>query len=222
MLKRDAKEAAAIVEHMLDALLSTAADKGRPGSDLRTACGDLRVSAVFLLQTNAIAGPLADCFETARLAGASLVGMAHVRSIIVAERPVSLPAILMMEGGLLFCLATEGRIIATMQFESREDVQQVKLDMTSAFNDAEEIAADAMESSTYQALVALHAAVTAHLVETARPLPRMLQFKFAQPLTTLAIAYKLYDDAGRADELRNENKVVHPAFTRPSGRALSA
>jgi prophage DNA circulation protein len=35
------------------------------------------------------------------------------------------------------------------------------------------------------------------------------------------MAYKLYDDASRCDELRQENKVVHPAFCPPTGRALS-
>jgi len=32
---------------------------------------------------------------------------------------------------------------------------------------------------------------------------------------------RLYSDAGRADELRAENDVVHPAFMRPTGYALS-
>ena len=85
----------------------------------------------------------------------------------------------------------------------------------------EEIAADDMDQMTYQALVRLHAAVTFFLVETARPLPRMLNFQFGAPMPTLVAAYRLYADAGRADELRAENKVVHPAFMRPFGKALS-
>ena len=75
---------------------------------------------------------------------------------------------------------------------------------------------------TFQALIALHGAVTNHLVTTARPLPRMLNFQFFEPLPSLVMAYKLYDDASRCDELREENKVVHPAFCPPTGQALSA
>jgi len=78
-----------------------------------------------------------------------------------------------------------------------------------------------MAQAMYRALVELHGALMFHLIETARPLPRLLAFEFAAPLATLLIGYRLYADAGRADELRAENKVVHPAFAPPSGRALS-
>jgi prophage DNA circulation protein len=50
----------------------------------------------------------------------------------------------------------------------------------------------------------------------------MLNFQFWSPsIPTLIAAYRLYSDAGRADEIRMENKVVHPAFMRPIGKALS-
>jgi prophage DNA circulation protein len=79
-----------------------------------------------------------------------------------------------------------------------------------------------MDQMTYRALVELHAAIIFHMIETARPLPRMLTFKFAEPMPSLQVAHRLYYDAGRADELRTENKVVHPAFMLPTGQALSA
>jgi prophage DNA circulation protein len=37
----------------------------------------------------------------------------------------------------------------------------------------------------------------------------------------LVAAYKLYADASRADDLREQNQVVHPAFMPPTGYALS-
>jgi prophage DNA circulation protein len=64
--------------------------------------------------------------------------------------------------------------------------------------------------------------MTNHLVQTALPLPRMLQYQFAQILPSLVMAYKLYDDASRADEVRDENKIVHPAFCPLAGEALSS
>ena len=109
-----------------------------------------------------------------------------------------------------------------MTFVSRQDVDAIKQQLQQPFQDAEEIAADDMDQMTFQALIALHGAVTNHLVATARPLPRMLGFQFFEPLPSLVMAYKLYDDASRCDELREENKVVHPAFCPPTGQALSA
>jgi prophage DNA circulation protein len=50
----------------------------------------------------------------------------------------------------------------------------------------------------------------------------MLNYRFNQPLPTLVMAYRLYADASRGDELRYENAIVHPAFPPMMGRALSA
>jgi prophage DNA circulation protein len=94
--------------------------------------------------------------------------------------------------------------------------------INATFATLENIVADAMDSLLYMALIRLNAATTHFLTETARPLPRMLAFRFAAPLSTLVAAHRLYDDAGRADELRQENKVVHPAFMKQEGVALSA
>ncbi|MGY4403938.1 hypothetical protein [Bradyrhizobium sp. USDA 3315] len=109
-----------------------------------------------------------------------------------------------------------------MSFVSRQDVVAIKNGLQQPFADAEEIAADDMDSMSCQALVRLHAAITNHLIETARPLPRMLKHRFADVLPILVLAYRLYDDASRADEVRDENKIVHPAFSPITGQALSA
>jgi len=90
------------------------------------------------------------------------------------------------------------------------------------FADAEEVAADDMDQMSYRGLVELHANIIAFLVQTARPLPVMLTFAFAQSMPTLTMSNRLYYDASRADELRNENKVVHPLFMLPTGQALSS
>jgi len=50
----------------------------------------------------------------------------------------------------------------------------------------------------------------------------MLQFVFASPMPTLVMSNRLYYDASRADQLRDENKIVHPAFCPPQGQALSS
>jgi prophage DNA circulation protein len=50
----------------------------------------------------------------------------------------------------------------------------------------------------------------------------MLQWRFSKVMSTLMLAQRLYYDASRADELRNENHIIHPAFSKLAGRALSA
>lgn len=222
MNRHDANEAAPLVDRMLANLVATVPAKGRAGSDARTAIGDTRANAFKLCVGDALGSPLIQCFTLARLAGASLTQIEVVRQGVAAEVTATLGGALVENAGIRLCLATQARIIAALTFVSRQDVDALKQQLQQPFQDAEEIAADDMDQATFAALIALHGAVTNHLVATARPLPRMLNFQFYEPLPSLVMAYRLYGDAGRADELREENKVVHPAFCQQTGRALSA
>jgi|SRR5262245_25720176 len=222
MFKADAIEAAPILQRALVALLAAAPTRGRNGADLRTACGDLFENAELLIQAGLAGEPLDHCFELARKTGMTQKQLSFVRSRVLEETPKLLGAILIKNAIVNMCLGHEGTVIADMRFANREEVNQLKTAMNEIFNQVEEVAADDMDQMSYRTLVELHAAIIYHLTETARPLPRMLAFQFASSRPTLAIAYRLYDDAARADELRVENKVVHPAFMLPTGRALSA
>lgn len=222
MKRLDANEAAPIVDRMLQALVATVPAKGRPGSDARTAIGDTRAHAYKLCIDDAIGPPLDQCFDLARLAGSTSAEIKYVRETVEKETPVSLGGRLVRDAGIRLSLATQCRIIASMSFVSRQDVDAIKQQLLRPFRDAEEIAADSMDQMVFQTLVALQGAVTNHLVATARPLPRMVNFQFFEPLPSLVMAYKLYDDASRCDELRQENKIVHPAFCPMTGQALSA
>jgi prophage DNA circulation protein len=222
MLKADAREATPIMQRAMHTLLGMGVTTGRPGADLRSACGDLIAHAQVLIQSDAIGPPLVNCFDLARKAGFTQIQLSHVRDSVITETAVSLGAVLIRNAIIETSLATECRVIADMAFDNREAVDQLKLAMNATFNAVEETAADDMDQMAYQALISLHAALSFHLIETGRPLPRMIRFAFAAPLTTLVMAHRLYDDAGRADELRTENNVVHPAFAPPTGRALSA
>jgi hypothetical protein len=170
---------------------------------------------------NVIGDKLSDCFEQARITGATLDEFDRIRQALVAEDVLSLVAVLVKQACVSFCLQQMSMAIVAIDFTSREDVDSVRGNMNAAFDQSEEIAADEMAQAAYQALMSLHAAVTFHLYETARPLPQMLQFIFAAPRPTLVQSYRLYDTAARADELREENKVVHPAFAPREGRALA-
>jgi prophage DNA circulation protein len=222
MKRADALEASPIVDRMLTNLIAGVPSKGRAGSDARTAIGDTRANRFKLLVQDAMGPPLDQCFDLARMAGSTVQHLDLVRAMLEQEPTKTLGGALLKNAGIRLCLATEAAIIAAMDFVSRQDVEAIKRQLYQPFRDAQEIAADDMDQATFQALISLNGAMVNHLVATARPLPRMLNFQFFEPLPSLVMAYKLYDDASRCDELREENKVVHPAFCPPTGKALSA
>lgn len=218
----EVREAANVAILAADRLLATSNEqKGRSGSDLRRACGDLKANAENYIVDNVIAEKISNCFELARTTGATLDEFDRIRQTILAEAVVSLVATLIKQGCIRFSLQQMSMVIVDTKFTSRQDVDEVRNEVNVAFDQAEESAADEMALEVYRALVSLHAAVTFHLYETARPLPQMLRYQFAAPRPTLILSHRLYDTAARADELREENKVVHPAFAPREGRALA-
>jgi hypothetical protein len=218
----DTKESLPLVDRVLIGLLNLVPMRGKAGLDARRLIGDTRANLETLLRNDAVGPALDQCFDLTRAGGVYQKWFAELRRQIGLEKPVTIGAMLMKNGCIYLCLAMEVQIITDMNFTSRQDVDAIKKIVAVGFNDAEEIAADDMDQMTYRALIEAHSALTFYLTETARPLPRMLNFRFGVAMPSLVMAYKLYQDAGRADELRLENKVVHPAFTPPTGMALSA
>jgi len=221
MNKKDAEQAAPLLQRSLDVLVAVVPAQGRNGSDLRRACGALTANAEALIQSDMVGPPLASCFDLARACGATDAQLAVVRTKTLAETPTLLGAILIKNAIVRLCLSTEGAVIAGLSFVSRQDIDALQTEINAVFAIVEETAADDMDQSAYQALVALHAAIIYYLVQTERALPRLVRFIFYKSMPTLVTAMRLYSDARRADELRDENKVVHPAFMRPTGVGLS-
>lgn len=222
MDKADAKDAAPIVQRTLGHLIKTVVANGRIGSNARAKINDTIVRAYPFLRDDLIADPMVECFDLTLSAGATFEAIEQVRKAASLEVPTTVGGTTMMGVCIGLCFSAQGTIISGMDFVSRQDVERIKNVIQVPFQEAEEAAADAMDQATYMALVQLHAAITNFLVETARPLPRMLNYQFASSYPSLVLAYKLYDDASRADEVRSENKIVHPAFCPRLGLALSA
>jgi hypothetical protein len=222
MNKADALEATPIVQRCCGNLLKTLSDRGRTGSDARQQISSTSTNAYALLRNDTIGPELDESFDQARLAGATFVQILQVQVLTSLESPTTLGATLIQNSLLQWCLATESAIIADMTFISRQDVDIVKGQIQAPFEAAEEQAADDMDQMVFQTVVSLHGATVAHLVDTERPLPLMLNYQFAAPSNTLVVAYRLYSDAGRADQVRDENKIVHPAFAPSTGQALSS
>jgi hypothetical protein len=221
MYKADVEEAVLICQRVLTYALTTVATRGRPGSDVRSAIGAFLVNAPTLLRNDLAGPPLADVFDKLIAAGVTIPQLNTIRNQAELETPVSVGAVLVTNSLIYLTYSATGTILTSMTFTSRDDVDAMRLLLNDAFAVMEEIAADDMDQMVFQALIRLHAAIMFYLIETARPLPMMLNFQFGSPLPTLIIAYRLYADASRCDEIRAENKVVHPAFAPRAGRALS-
>jgi hypothetical protein len=219
----EVREAKRIVILAADLLLATSNDQkmGQGASQLRRACGDLKAHAEQFITANLASRALVTCFMLARVTGGTLSEFNHIREKILAESAVSLVAVLLKNRCISCSLQQMSLIISTATFASREDVDKVRSEINGAFDQAEEVAADEMAQEVYFAMISLHAAITFHLYETARPLPQMLSYKFFSGMPTLLISQRLYDTGARADELREENKVVHPAFAAREGKALA-
>ena len=203
-------------------MIEWAPTRGRAGADLRSTVSDVRVNALRLLQYDELGPHVAKCFDLAVDLGMSFVQVERVRLVTDSFRPKLVGATVIQSALIQLALVTQGRLIAATTFKSRQDVEVVLETVNASFLKIAETVADRMDAMTYRAIVALHAAISFYLIEAARPLPRMVNFRFNQPMTTLSIAYRLYGDAGRADELRYENRVVHPLFVPRFGRALSS
>jgi prophage DNA circulation protein len=221
MDKLDTTEAEQICQRLLTNLIGAIVTKDQSAIDAKVQIGWTSANAKPLIFYDQIWMPLDQCYDLVRQAGATLRGMEVVRVLLDAEQPFSLGATLFRDLGIQLALAQEGKIISAMTFQSRQDVDDLLLAILAPFKKAEETAADSMDNMTYRNLVSLRAAIVNHLVSTARPLPSMLDYWFGKPLPSLVISQKLYGDARRYDEIRVENKVVHPAFCPPQGKALS-
>jgi prophage DNA circulation protein len=223
MSKTAVKEATAVTERLLDALLAvpvqSATDKA---ADFRRAVGELRNKAEAKIADTSIADDLVECFDLAFDAGVTVDRYDSVRLAALAEAPSSLIAKAIAIAVSRLALIGMCRVIATTTFRSRQDIEALLGRMNTAFEPAEEQAASLKEQEAYRALLSLHGALTRDLMVRSKPLPRMTTYTLGRPFPALRLAQILHADPSRAEELRQENKVPHPLFMPISGRALSA
>jgi hypothetical protein len=222
MEKPDAIEAEGIVQRLLANLLGCITDKAQAGIQAKMVIGWVAANARMLLYYDQMGLPLDTCFDAVRQAGCDLPHMDEIRVLLDVETPTTLGATMIRDRSIMFALCQQGKIISNMTFVSRQDVDDLINAIQIPFNAAEEVAADTMDQMDYQGIIELRAAIVNYLVSTSRPLPSMLTYQFAKPLPSLVISHRLYGDASRYDEIRAENKIVHPAFCPVVGQALSA
>lgn len=221
-LNSEKTEIEGIVNRLLDVL--SAAPPTKVGSEaivLRHKIGDLRASFFDDLRDGTFTSDLLACFTAAREANVKLTGLFSVHQSLFAENPVGLISVGIVQAAIVFCLATESRMILLLEFVSRDDVEVMMNKMKTAFDTARNLAADMLDSSAYQNLTTLAGALTNHLANVSRPLPRMLSFSLSAAFPALTLSQRIYYSAFRWEEIIQENKIVHPAFCPREIRGLS-
>lgn len=214
-------EVLGIVQRIGPVVLSSAIDQsGDAGIALRR-CVGLMVSDYNMDDQPTFAVAFSICIELARQCGATLVTMDRVRKAALAETPVGLGAVETVLTIVRLTLACEARVIAGMQFRSREEADEVAALVNDAFTQTSEIAADDLDAGVYMAIIGLHGDVVFHLSEVARKLPRVIAYDYPAPMPVLRMAQRAYGEPSRYLELLNENSIVHPAFCPREGKMLS-
>lgn len=223
MTKAEAKGAAALLRSILALLLPMATERsGDLAADLRRACGALDAEAEAKTQAGTFGTDMGACFAAAGDAGASVAALDRVGKFIASSVALiqGAPARAVAVAALRFALIQQARAVAATDFTSRDDVEKVQTILNAAFDAISEHAADARDQEAFRAITTLHATVTRDLQQRSRPLPRMVSYNLTS-MPSLVLANRLFGDAGRADELRAENRSPHPLFMPPTGRAKS-
>lgn len=215
-------EISGVVTRLLDNLAATnSSQSGRAGSSLRHQIGMVRTNYFGMMRGGTFSTELLTCFTLAQEAQVSLIGLDFIFNELMAETTRGHIASAVVQAAVLFCLSTQSRIVAGMTFDSREDVEIMIVRMRTTFNAARDLAADKMDSISYQSLTSLAGSLTNHLSSAARPLPRMVSFELPLSVPALVASNRIYYDAARWVELAAENKTIHPLFMQRQLKGLS-
>lgn len=217
----EANEVLAIIRRIGPVVMTAAGNaSGKTGTSLRRAVG-MMVTDTSLTDPEVFCYAFNVCVDLARACEATITSMDRVRKAALKEVPVSLPATQTVLDMVRLTLAMEARIIASMTFRSREEVDEIALQINAAFAETSEVAADDLDTAIYMRLIRLHGDVVQHLAAQGRKLPRVISYSYQTTMPSLRMAQRAYADPTRHQELIAENRVVHPAFCPREGMMLA-
>lgn len=105
---------------------------------------------------------------------------------------------------------------------SNDEAARLRRLLTENFDRAIERAADFGQGLVQRSLREVQGKVARDLIGRGRPLAHLIAYDTAMPLPAVVLAHRLYQDAGRRDELTAENSATdHPAFMPMTGVAYS-
>jgi len=107
------------------------------------------------------------------------------------------------------------RATASIEFESQDQAVAIRDVVIDAINTEQLTAND----NVFVALSDLRAAVVKDINTRAVDLRKLVNYTPKQTMPAVVLAYRLYGDATRDEEIVTRNKIAHPGFL-PGGRAL--
>lgn len=105
---------------------------------------------------------------------------------------------------------------------SQEEAQRIQQQVCDVLDEAMIQAGERFDDDVYSALLALYNAFIDGFSLKGTSLSNLVECSFNKPLPALTLANRLYQDAGRADELIQSTQPLHPAFMPVRFRALSS
>lgn len=116
-------------------------------------------------------------------------------------------------------IVAAARAAADVDFTSYDDAATVRDSLAELFEAEIVKAGDAGDDGGYEALGLVRAAMMEDITARGAQLSRLGTFTPPETMPAFLIAYRLYGDASRADEIVARNKIRHPGFV-PGGVAL--
>jgi prophage DNA circulation protein len=109
-----------------------------------------------------------------------------------------------------------------LDLQSSQEALNLRVALADSFDAAQTAAANAGLDDSYSALVNLENEVIAHLTQRMLQLPALVTYRMPQSPNSIALAWRLYQDANRGDEIVARVNAVNPSFLPRSGRVLSS
>jgi len=167
-----------------------------------------------------------DGFGLVTETGLPIIGAQAVTIAITSTAPIGLAITGLQTAVAALCrraaLTSLARACADYTPTSSDDALGVCVLVVDLFDAEIQVAADAADDASYQALRQLRTSVVSDLVTRAAQLPSLVLVQTPVPMPALALAYRLYRDATRADDLTARSGAQHPAFLPVEFKVLSA
>ncbi len=222
MSTRDLAEAIDLATELSDLLLVRGGPRGQPASDLRRAVTRFQANLETGFRRRTLGASIAGLFDAAIAAGVSASSFRALRDAATAAGTLGSLAAWTRRSFRRQALIAEARRLASVVFTDRDAVEAARAGLITGFDALIEDASDVQEFIVVQDLTSLFAAIQRHLATTAMPLPRLVAYETAASLPSLALAHRLYSDAGRRQEIERGNRVTHPLFMPRVGKALAS
>lgn len=116
-------------------------------------------------------------------------------------------------GSLIYAADT----LASLEMENSTQAAAVQKELAEAFDSF--LQTEDLDPAIVESMLALKAATIEHLSAKQTRLPDLASYPVMKTQPALIVAYELYGDARRVDEIVDRNKIRHPGFT-PGGQDL--